>query len=253
MKDILKENERVDYVPGSKLKIIQDKTRFCYGIDAILLSDFVSMKNKAHIMDLGTGTGIIPLRLYNLLHDCERIVGVEIQPEVAEMASRSIKMNNLEDKIEIINMDLKDIPSNFKKATFDVITSNPPYMKRGSGITNPDESLSVSRHEISCTIEDIIEVSQFLLKDRGRLYLVHRPNRLVDIIWAARKYGLEPKTIRFVQSKVGEKPKLLLLECIKGGNAELKFEKPLIIYDDNGIYTDEIYDIYGMNKENENE
>ena len=126
-------------------------------------------------------------------------------------------------------------------------------MKNGSGIINHDESLSISRHEISCTIEDIIKVSKYLLNDKGRLYLVHRPNRLVDIIWTARQYGLEPKTLRFVQPKAEGKPNLLLLECIKGGNPELKFEKPLIVYNDNGSYTDEIYDIYGIDKENKNE
>ena len=252
MKDILKENERIDYVPGSKLKIIQNKKRFCYGIDAILLSSFVKTRNINYAMDLGTGTGIIPLRLYSQ-YNCQKIIGVEIQTEVAEMAGRSIKLNNLEKEIEIINMDLKDIPSKFNKGTFDVITSNPPYMKNGSGIINHDESFSISRHEISCTIEDIIKVSKYLLNDKGRLYLIHRPNRLVDIVWTARQYGLEPKTLRFVQPKAEGKPNLLLLECIKGGNSELKFEKPLIVYNDNGSYTDEIYDIYGIDKENKNE
>ena len=252
MKDLLKENERIDYVPGSNLKIIQDKKRFCYGIDAILLSNFTKAKNKSLVMDLGTGTGIIPLRLYSL-YNMGKVIGVEIQSEVAEMANRSIKLNHLEDKIEILNMDLKDIPSNFKKGTFDIVTSNPPYMKNGSGIINPDESLSISRHEIKCNLEDVIKVSQYLLKDRGRLYLIHRPNRLVDIIWTMRKYGLEPKTLRFIQPKASEKPNLLLLECIKGGNTELKFQKPLVVYNNNGEYTDEIYEIYGMTKENKNE
>ncbi len=249
---ILKENERIDYVPGSNLKIIQDKKRFCYGIDAILLSKFVKIKNKEQVMDLGTGTGIVPLRIYDLFKP-KKIMGIEIQSEVAEMANRSIKINNLEDRIEIINMDLKDISFKFKKSTFDIITSNPPYIKKGSGIINPDETFALSRHEIQCTIEDIMEVSAYLLKERGRLYLIHRPNRLVDIIWFSRKYNLEPKTIRFVQSRIYEKPNLLLLECVKGGNVELKFEKPLIVYDNNGNYTEEIYEIYGMKKENQNE
>jgi tRNA1Val (adenine37-N6)-methyltransferase len=252
MKEILRENERIDIIPGSNLKIIQDEKRFCYGIDAILLSKFVKIKKGNHVMDLGTGTGIIPLRLYSLSNS-EKIIGIEIQKEVAEMANRTIKLNGLEDRIEIINMDLKDIPLNFQRATFDVITSNPPYMKNGTGIINPDESLSISRHEIKCTLEDIVKVAKYLLKDKGRLYLVHRPNRLVDIIWTTRKHGLEPKTLRFVHPKIGKKPNLLLLECIKGGNAELKIGKPLIVYNDNGGYTEEIYKIYGIYKENKNE
>lgn len=249
MISLLKEDERIDYVPGGNLKIIQDKKRFCYGIDAILLSSFVKLRKESQVIDLGTGTGIIPLRLYSLFN-IEKIQAVEIQSEIAEMAHRSIKLNNLEDKIKIINMDLKDIPSTYKKGTFDIVTSNPPYMKSGSGIINPDETFALSRHEITCNLEDIIRVSDYLLKSRGKLYLIHRPNRLVDIIWTTRKYGLEPKTIRFVHPKAGEKPNLLLLECVKGGSVELKFEKPLIVYNDDGKYTDEIYRIYGMHKEN---
>lgn len=249
MKNILKENERIDYVPGSSLKIIQDKKRFAYGIDAILLSGFIKMKNKSLIMDLGTGTGIIPLRLYSLFSP-EKTIGVEIQPEVAEMANRSMKLNNLEDRIEVLNMDLNDIPSKFDRGVVDIITSNPPYIRKGSGIINPDENFSISRHEIKCTLEDIIKVSHYLLKDKGRLYLVHRPNRLADIIWLTRKYNLEPKTLRFIHPREKEKPNLLLLECLKGGNVELKVEKPLIVYNNNGEYTEEIYKIYGMIKEN---
>ena len=249
MNILVKENERIDYVPGSNLKIIQDRKRFCYGIDAILLSNFTKIKKDSKVMDLGTGTAIIPLRLYSLFNP-EKILGIEIQSEVAEMASRSIKLNNLEDKIEIINMNIKELPLKFEKETFDVIVSNPPYMKNGAGIINPDENFALSRHEIECTLDDIIGVSNHLLKDKGKLYLVHRPNRLVDIICTSRKYGLEPKIIRFVHPKLGDKPNLLLLECIKGAKEELRFEKPLVVYNEDGNYNSEIYEIYGMVKEN---
>lgn len=248
METILKENERIDIVPGTNLKIIQDKSRFCYGIDAILLSDFAKCKRGSNIMDLGTGTGIIPLRLYSL-YNPEKIYGVEIQEEVAKMASRSVSLNKLQYRIEIINMDLRELPSIFDKGTFDVVTSNPPYIKKGAGLINPNETLALSRHEIKCSLDDIIRVSNYLLKDRGRLYLVHRPNRLVDIIWTTRQYKLEPKTIRLVQPKVDASPNLVLLECVKGGNVELKFERPLVVYNRDGSYTEEIYEIYGM-KEN---
>ncbi|NLW23476.1 MAG: tRNA1(Val) (adenine(37)-N6)-methyltransferase [Tissierellia bacterium] len=248
METILKENERIDIVPGTNLKIIQDKSRFCYGIDAILLSDFATCKRGSNIMDLGTGTGIIPLRLYSL-YNPEKIYGVEIQEEVAKMASRSVSLNKLQYRIEIINMDLRELPSIFDKGTFDVVTSNPPYIKKGAGLINPNEALALSRHEIKCSLDDIIRVSNYLLKDRGRLYLVHRPNRLVDIIWTTRQYKLEPKTIRLVQPKVDASPNLVLLECVKGGNVELKFERPLVVYNRDGSYTEEIYEIYGM-KEN---
>ncbi len=252
MKYILKENERLDIIPGTKLNIIQNKNRFSYGIDAILLTSFIKIQKGSHVMDLGTGTGIIPLRLQGL-YEPGRIIGVEIQQDMVEMATRSVYMNQLEDKIDIINMDLKDIPSRFKKSTFDIITSNPPYIKRGSGIVNPNKNFALSRHEISCTLEDIMRIAQYLLKNKGKLYLVHRPNRLSDIIWTAREYGLEPKTIQFIYPKANQAPNLLLLECIKGGNIDLKIEKPIVVYDDKGTYTEEIYQIYGMTKENEYE
>lgn len=248
----LKEYERIDNIPGTELKIIQDKNRFSYGIDAILLSSFAKIKSGSYVMDLGTGTGIIPLRL-QALYKPERIIGVEIQKDMAEMASRSVYMNELGDKIDIINMDLRDIPYSYKKSTFDAITSNPPYIKSGSGILNPEKNFALSRHEISCTLEDIIKISQYLLKDKGKLYLVHRPNRLSDIFWTAREYGIEPKTLQFIHPKAQEAPNLVLLECVKGGNIDLKVEKPLVVYDDKGVYTEEIYLIYGMKKENKNE
>lgn len=242
----LSENERIDIVPGSSLKIIQNKDRFSYGTDAIFLSHFA--KAKGSTIDLGTGTGIIPFRLY-AKDDVDIIYGVEIQGEVAAMAKQSVELNNLEGKIKILNMDLKKLPEKFGKNTIDVITTNPPYMKVGGALVNAEENFAVSRHEIACTLLDIISVSEYLLKPLGKFYMVHRPDRLVDIIYTLRKYNLEPKYIRFVQSKINKKPNLILIEATKSGKPDLKFYDPIIVYNEDGSYTDEIYEIYGRDKE----
>lgn len=239
------ENLRTDIVPGTNFKIIQDKSKFSYGIDAILLSDFA--KPKGLVMDLGTGTGIIPIRMAEKM-GFQKIYGVEIQEDVSKLAQKNIELNNLQDKIEILHMDLKNLSNIFKKASFNVITSNPPYMKSGGAIVNLDENFAISRHEITCNIEDIIRLSNYLLKPLGKLYLVHRPDRLVDIFYTMRKYDIEPKYIRFVQPKIHKKPNLVLIEGLKDGKADLKFYNPLIVYNEDGSYTQEIYEIYGMDK-----
>lgn len=232
----------VDIVPGTDYKILQDRDKFSYGIDAILLSNFA--KPKGVVMDLGTGTGIIPIRIADN-KQIEKIYAVEIQKEVADMAKESVRMNNLEEKIEILNMDLKDLKEKFKKSTLDTIISNPPYMKSGGAIVNHDENFALSRHEIACKFEDIIAISNYLLKPQGKIYIVHRPDRLVDIIYNMRLHNIEPKHIRFVQAKVNQKPNLLLVEGVKGGKPDLKFYNPLIVYKEDNTYYDEIYDIYG--------
>lgn len=239
---MLRDNERIDIIPGSDFKIIQNKDKFSYGTDAIFLSHFA--KSKGKVVDLGTGTGIIPLRLY-AKDKVDIIYGVEIQEEVADMAKRSIELNNLEEKIIILNMDLKELPEKFGRNTIDTITTNPPYMKAGGALVNPEENFAISRHEIACTLEDIIKVSEYLLKPLGKFYMVHRPDRLVDIIYNLRKYKLEPKYIRFVQPKLAKKPNLVLIEAVKTGKPDLKFYDPLIVYNEDGSYTDEISIIYG--------
>lgn len=238
---MIPESERIDIVPGSNFKIIQNKSRFSYGTDAIFLSYFTKAKGK--VVDLGTGTGIIPLRLYSK-DKPEIIYGVEIQEEVARMARESVELNNLQEKIKILHMDLKELPNIFPKSTIDTVTSNPPYMKHGGALINPKENFALSRHEIACTLEDIIKIADYLLKPLGKFYMVHRPDRLVDIIYFLRKYKLEPKYIRFVQPKQNKKPNLLLIEAVKGGKPDLKFYDPLIVYNEDGTYTDEITLIY---------
>lgn len=249
MEKLIKENERLDIIPGTDLKIIQNRDKFCYGSDAVLISRFLKIKKNCTIIDLGTGTGIIPLLIYSR-NIVKKIYGIEIQKYMANMAKRSVLFNKLEDQIEIVNIDLKLLPSIFPMKSFDVVVSNPPYMSYGKGLINPKDSLALSRHEIACTLEDIIKISNYLLKDKGKLYLVHRPTRLVDIFWLLRKYKLEPKRIRFVHPSINKKPNLLLLESVKGGNPELRFENPLYMYNKDGSFTDEIYKIYGMKKEN---
>lgn len=236
---------RIDTVPGTEYKILQDKERFSYGIDAIILSDFA--KPKGIVVDLGTGTGIIPIRLINN-KDIKKIYGVEIQKDVSDLAKKNVKFNNLEDRIEILNMDLKDLMNVFSKSSIDTIITNPPYMKAGSALVNPDENFALSRHEIACNFEDIVSISNYLLKPLGKFYLVHRPNRLVDIIYTMRQYNIEPKYIRFVQSKAGKKPNLILIEGVKSGKVDLKFYNPLIVYNEDNSYTDEIYKIYGIDR-----
>lgn len=236
---------RIDIVPGTEYKIYQNKEKFSYGIDAIILSNFA--KAKGIIVDLGTGTGIIPLRIVDN-QNIEKIYGVEIQKDVADLAKKSIELNQLEDRIEILNIDIKDLADKFPKASIDTIISNPPYMKNGSALINPQENFAISRHEIACTFEEIISVSNYLLKPLGKFFLVHRPDRLVDILYTMRQYNIEAKYIRFVQAKLEKKPNLILIEGVKDGKANLKFHDPLIVYKEDGSYVDEIYQIYGINR-----
>lgn len=234
-------DEKLDLVPGTSFKIIQDKNSFSYGTDAIFISDFA--KPKGLVIDLGTGSGIIPLRIAEN-RKVEKIYGIEIQEDVFHRAKRSIELNSLEEKIQLLNMDLKDLSHKFPKNHFDTVISNPPYLKTGSAIVNKKENFAISRHEITCNIEDIISVSSYLLKPQGKLFLVHRPDRLTDIFVHCRNYGIEAKRIRFVYPKEGRPPNLVLIEAVKGGRVDLKFTKPLIVYDKDSRYTKEIYEIY---------
>ena len=238
-------NQRIDIVPGTDYKIIQESNKFSYGTDAIFLSSIV--KPKGLVMDLGTGTGIIPLRLLDK-GEIQCIYGVEIQEEVANLAIKSVEINKLQNRIKILHMDLKDLANKFDKGTFDVVTSNPPYMKIGGALVNKDENFAISRHEIACNLEDILRISNYLLKPLGKFYMVHRPDRLVDIIYNMRQYNIEAKRIRFVQPKINKKPNLLLIEGLKDGKPHLKFDDPLIVYNEERSYTDEIYEIYGMDQ-----
>lgn len=242
---ILKENEKIEDLQCKGLKIIQNKKGFCFGMDAVLLANYCDLKKNSKVVDLGTGTGIIPVLLCGK-KDVSKVIGIEIQEEVAEMAVRSVKMNNLDSKINILNIDLNNAEDYLEINSFDAVVTNPPYKLSNSGIINPSDKKAISRHEVKCTLEDVIKVASRLLKHHGRLFMIHRPQRLVDIMCLLRQYKLEPKHIRLVHPKVGEKPNMVLIKAVKAANRELRFEKPLYVYNDDGIYTDEIYKIYNL-------
>lgn len=243
----LKSNERIDDLQFKNLKIIQNENGFCFGIDAILLSDFAKEMKKAEtIVDFCTGTGIIAILLSGKVKKAKKIYAVEIQEDVCEMAQRSVELNKLEEKIEILNMDLKKVHEVINQGTVDAITVNPPYKPINSGVISEKNSKMISRHEILCTLEEIIIEANKLLKFNGQFFMVHRPERLADIIYYMRKYKIEPKRIRFVHPNVNAVSNLVLIEGVKCGKPFLKFETPLYVYNENGKYTDEILKIYNI-------
>lgn len=243
----LKENERIDDLQCDGLKIIQNQKEFCFGIDAVLLSDFAKKaKNNAKIVDLCTGTGVIAI-LLTAKTKASKIYGVEIQNHIAEMASRSVKMNRLEEKIEIINENLVNLNDFISAGSIDTITVNPPYKPKNSGIINEKDTKTIARHEISCTLEDIIRESSRLLKPGGNLCMVHKVERMTDLFVLFRRHNLEPKRMRLVYSKMNEPATLILIEGIKGGKPFLKMEAPIYVYDKNNEYTYQLKEIYGMN------
>lgn len=241
---ILKENERIDDLERNGYRIIQDPERFCFGMDAVLLSGFARVKDGASVLDLGTGTGIIPI-LLEAKTGAAHLTGLEIQPDSADMARRSVALNGLEDKIDIVTGDIKEAGSLFDAASFDVITCNPPYMIGKHGIANPQDAKAIARHEILCTLEDVISQTARLLKPGGNFYLVHRPFRLAEIMVLLSKYKLETKRMQLVYPYVDKEPNMVLLEANRGGRPRMTVEKPLIVYQKPGVYMPEIYDIYG--------
>lgn len=243
MEELILQDETIDDLQNG-YRIIQKRDAFRYGVDAVLLADFADIKHRHTVVDLGTGTGIIPILIYAKKKPA-MITAVEIQKEIAEMAERSIRMNGLEGSIKVECMDLKDAPALLGKAKYDCVVTNPPYVKKECGINNPSESKAIARFEIMCSLEDVLTAARELLKPGGKLFMVHRTDRLADIIYEMRNKGIEPKRIRFVHPSTGKRPNLLLIEGARGGNKELKFMDPLYIYDDEGEYTEEIHRIYG--------
>ncbi len=242
----LKENERIDDLQLNNLKIIQNSKWFCFGIDSIILSNFAKeMHKNSKVLDLGTGNGILAILVSEKVEN-SKIIGIEVQEEVADMAKRSVELNNLEQRITIINSNIKEIKYNNE---FDAVITNPPYKETNTGLMNENQVKLISRHEIKGTLEDFIRKSSEALKDRGSLYMVNRPERIIDIFEYCRKYKLEPKKLQMVYSKIGGKPNLILVKAVKNANKYLKVEKPLYIYKENGKYTDEILEIYNMRKE----
>ena len=244
MKFELKENESIDDLEYKGLKIIQNKKGFCFGIDSVLLTDFAKeIKPNSRIIDLGSGTGIIPILLSAKTKNTN-FIGIEIQEDVAEMASRSIKLNHLENRIKIENDSILNLKSKYEKGIFDAVTTNPPYKKLNTGLVNENSQKVISRHEITASLEDFIEITSYLLKDFGEFYMVHRPDRLVDIIYLMRYYNIEPKKIRCVYPNRQKPTNLILIKGVKCGKPFLKFEDNLYVYDEDGNYTEEILRIY---------
>ena len=240
----LKDEERLDDLQRNGYQIIQKKDGFCFGMDAVLLSGFAAVKPGEKAIDLGTGTGIIPI-LLEAKYEGEHYTGLEIQDEVAEMAARSVALNHLEEKVSIVKGDIKEASRLFGAASFDVVTSNPPYMNVAHGLKNPDLPKAIARHEVLCTLDDVAREAAKLLRPGGRFYMVHRPHRLIEIITALTKYKLEPKRMKMVHPFVDKEANMVLIEAVRGGKSMIKVEAPIVVYREPGVYTQEIYDIYG--------
>lgn len=239
-----REDERIDDLQRNGYRIIQKKKGFCFGMDAVLLSGFARVKEGETAVDLGTGTGIIPI-LLEAKTEGKHFTGLEIQEEVAEMASRSVLLNGLEERVAIVRGDIKEASQLLGRASFDVVTSNPPYMNDQHGLKNPQEMKAISRHEICCTLDDVCREAAALLKPGGRFYMVHRPHRLAEIISALKLYKLEPKRMKLVHPFVDKEANMVLIEAVRGGRSMMKVEAPIVVYKEPGVYTEEIYTIYG--------
>ena len=240
----LNEGERVDDLERCGFRIIQNTEKFCFGMDAVLLSGYAYAKRGDRILDLCTGNGIIPI-LLAAKTEAERIVGIEIQKDVADMAKRSVIANDLTDRINIINGDIKEADEILQPGAFDIVTCNPPYMIDSHGIKNPDSPRAIARHEIMCNFDDVARITARMLKPGGRFFLIHRPFRLIELFETMTKYKLEPKRMKMVHPFVDKEANMVLIEACQGGRRRLKAERPLIVYESPNCYTKEIYDIYG--------
>ena len=245
--NLLKDGERLDDLQCKGYHIIQDPARFCFGMDAVLLSGFAKAKKGEKVLDLGTGTGIIPI-LMAAKTEGESFTALEIQEESADMARRSVSYNHLEEKVKIVTGDIKDASKIFGASSFHVITTNPPYMIGTHGENSPSEAKAIARHEVLCTLDDILRESARLLMPGGRFYMVHRPFRLAEIMSKMVEYKMEPKRMRLVYPYIDKEPNMVLIEGLRGGKSRMTVEPPLIVYKEPGVYTDEIYELYGMDK-----
>ncbi len=243
---IIKDNERLDDLQCKGYQIIQNPDMFCFGMDAVLLADFATGKKGGRVMDLGTGTGVIPI-LMEARNKAAHFTGLEIQNESADMALRSVMYNNLGDKIDIVCGDIKEVDTLFKRESFDAVVSNPPYISGSHGLENPSEPKNIARHEILLTLEDVVKAAAYLLKVGGSFAMVHKPFRLAEIIRLLSSYRLEPKRMLLVQPYEDKEPNMVLIEAFKGGNSMIKIEPTLVVYNRDGSYTDELllrYDGY---------
>ena len=239
----IRENEKIDDLQCRDLKIIQKEDGFRFGVDAVLLADFCKSERFHSAVDLGTGTGIIPILLAGKTK-AEQLVGIEIMEDMAEMAQRSIILNGLESRVRVICGDLKNAAALLGRAAFDLVTSNPPYVNTGGGLTSQSDNKAAARHEILCTLDDIVSAAAKLLKNKGQLNLIHRPERLVDIMCTMRKHNIEPKAMRLVSPAKGKTPNLVLIRGFKNGRTQLNIQEPLYLYNEDRSYTDEALRIY---------
>ena len=247
MKDLtlVRWNERVDDLERNGYRLIQNPEVFCFGIDAILLAHFARVSNhKQKILDIGTGTGIIPIVMH-AIYQKGHYTGIDIQEQMIEMANRSVMLNEIEADVQMKTVDIKEYKEHFNSGEFDIITCNPPYMKGDCGLKNEHPSKTIARHEVACTLEDIISAAGYMLKYGGKMCIIHRPHRLVDILATMRQYKIEPKVMRMIYPKQGKEPTMVLVEGVKNGRPELRVQAPLIVYNEDGTYTDEINEIYG--------
>lgn len=245
----LKENERIDDLQYKGLKVIQNNKGFCFGIDSVILSDFAkNIKDNSRVVDLGTGSGVIGLLLCKKTK-LKEIIGIEIQKDVANMAKRSIRLNNLESIFQIVNENINDIfvQGILHKNQYDVVVMNPPYKEMGTGKTNEDEVKLISRHEIKAKLSDFIATASNLLKDKGEVYIVHKPERTIDIMQKMRENKIEPKEMKIVYPYKNAEASLILIKGVKGGKKFFKIMEPLYIYESNGEYTEQIKQIYNEN------
>ncbi|MCH5267569.1 MAG: tRNA1(Val) (adenine(37)-N6)-methyltransferase [Lachnospiraceae bacterium] len=242
---LLREGERLDDLQRDGLKIIQNPEKFCFGMDAVLLSSFVEVKKGERVMDLCSGTGIIPL-LLSAKTDAEQIDALEIQKEHVDMARRSVTWNHLENRIHIFEGDVKTVSTQFGKGIYNVVTVNPPYMNDNHGLKNPELPMAIARHEVLCSLEDVIRESHHLLRPGGHFFMVHRPFRLAEILSVMRDYRLEPKRLRFVHPYIDKEPNMVLIEGVRDGKSMVKIAPPLIVYESVGKYTQEILNIYAF-------
>ncbi len=242
---ILKEGERIDDLQRNGYRIIQDPEKFCFGMDAVLLSGFAYAKKGERLLDLGTGTGIIPI-LMAAKTEAAELTGLEIQKESADMAMRSVQMNDLSERVSIVCGDIKEADKIFRPASFDVVTTNPPYMIEGHGFKNPDSPKAIARHEVLCNLEDVLRTAKIMLPPGGRFYMVHRPFRLSEILYKMTEQKIEAKRLRMVHPFVDKEPSMVLIEGLRDGKSRLTVDPPLILFDKPGEYTAEIKEKFGF-------
>jgi len=244
----IREDERVDDLQCKGYQIIQKPKGFCFGIDAVLLSGFAKVKRGQKVLDLCTGSGVIPI-LLAAKTDGESFTGLELQEEYAEMASRSVELNHIEKRVQIQCGDVKNIKNLYSQNSFSVVTVNPPYMTEHHGLTNLYEPKTIARHEVALSLEDVIAAASYVLPVNGSFYMIHKPFRIAEIIRVMKEYHLEPKRMRFVHPFIDKEPTMVLVEGLKGAKERVTVEPPLIVYKSQGEYTEEVLAIYGKESE----